>query len=54
MTTRVSSIIKDYSPWTYTEDIIDIYQRMLADGLDPDNVCDETLKKLVKEYTKGE
>jgi hypothetical protein len=54
MTTRVSSIIKDYSPWTYIEDIIDIYERMVADGLDPDNVCDETLKKIVQEYTKGE
>lgn len=54
MTARVSSIIKDYGVWNYAEDIIDIYEHMIADGLDPDNICDETLKKLVQEYTKGE
>ena len=54
MTTRVHSIIKDYGQWNFPEDIVDIYNSMLADGLDPDNVCDETLKRVVEEYTKGE
>ncbi len=54
MTTRVHSIIKDYGQWNFPEDIVDIYNSMLADGLDPDNVCDETLKRIVEEYTKGE
>jgi hypothetical protein len=52
MTTRVSSIIKDYGQWIYMEDIYDLYHHMIADGLDPDNVCDETLKKLVVKYTE--
>jgi hypothetical protein len=34
------------------EDIYDLYHHMIADGLDPDNVCDETLKKLVVKYTE--
>lgn len=52
MTSRVSAIIKDYGQWIYEEDILDIYNDMVANGLDPDNVCDETLKRVVKSYTE--
>lgn len=52
MTGRVSAIIKDYGQYLYEEDIVDIYNQMIADGIDPDNVCDETLKRVVKSYTE--
>lgn len=52
MTSRVSAIIKDYGQYLYEEDILFIYNDMLANGLDPDNVCDETLKRVVKSYTE--
>lgn len=52
MTSRVSAIIKDYGQYLFEEDILLIYNNMLANGLDPDNVCDETLKRVVKSYTE--
>lgn len=52
MTSRVSAIIKDYGQYLFEEDIVDIYNQMIADGIDPDNVCDETLKQVVQSYTE--
>lgn len=51
MTSRVSAIIKDYGQYLHEEDILVIYNDMVANGLDPDNVCDETLKRVVQSYT---
>jgi len=52
MTGRVLAIIKDYGQWETMEDVHQIYNTIIANGFDTDDVCDETLKRLVGSLTK--
>jgi hypothetical protein len=52
MTGRVLAIIKDYGNWETMDDVHQIYNTIIANGFDTDDVCDETLKRLVNSLTK--
>jgi hypothetical protein len=52
MTGRVLAIIKDYGKWENIDDVRQIYDTIIANGFDADDVCDETLKRLVGSLVK--
>jgi hypothetical protein len=52
MTGRVLAIIKDYGKWENIDDVRQIYDTIIANGFDVDDVCDETLKRLVGSLVK--